>query len=271
MSTIITVATTGPIATKADNPYLPTSPEEIAEAVHEAHDAGAAVAHLHFRDLQGRPTADLDIARSTIALVRERCPILIQVSTGVGLDVPFEERERLVELKTEMATLNPCTMSFGTGEFHNPHDGVRRLASRMRDLNVKPELEVYDTGHLDACLRLREEGLIEGQPQFSIVLGVRGGAAATVENLVTMVHRLPEDAIWQVIAIGRRNLELTAVALAMGGNARAGLEDVLYLRKGELSRGNLPLVARTVRLAKSLDLSVATVAEATKALGLKAS
>jgi 3-keto-5-aminohexanoate cleavage enzyme len=268
MSVIVTVATTGPIATKADNPHLPTAPEEIADAVVEAYDAGAAVAHLHFRDAQGRPTGDLDIARKTIDLIQTRCPILIQVSTGVGLDIPFEDREKLIELRPQMATLNPCSMSFGSGEFRNPPAGVRRLAARMQALGVKPELEVYDTGHLDACLRLRDEGLLSGPPQFSIVLGVQGGAAATVENLVTMVNRLPEDAIWQIIAIGRRNLELTAVGLAMGGNARAGLEDTLYLRKGELSPGSLPLVERAVTLARSLDRPVATVDEAAQILQL---
>jgi uncharacterized protein (DUF849 family) len=138
----------------------------------------------------------------------------------------------------------------------------------MRDLGVKPELEVYDTGHLDACLRLRDEGLLEGPLQFSIVLGVQGGAAATVENLVTLVRRLPEDAIWQIIAIGRGNLDLTAVGIALGGNARAGLEDTLYLRRGELSQGNQPLVERTVALVERLDRRVATVDEARSILAL---
>ncbi len=203
MGVVVTVAPTGPIATKADNPHLPTSPEEIAEAVADAYRAGASVAHIHLRDEHQRPTADLDIARRTIGLIAERCPVLIQLSTGVGLGVPFEERERLVELRPRMATLNPCSMSFGDGEFRNPPDKVRRLAARMRDLGIKPELEIYDTGHLEACLRLWQEGLLAEPLQFSLVLGVRGGMAATADNLLTMVRRLPPGAIWQVIAIGR--------------------------------------------------------------------
>ncbi|WP_431923684.1 3-keto-5-aminohexanoate cleavage protein [Amycolatopsis tucumanensis] len=269
MSVVITVAPTGPIATKSDNPHLPTQPEEIADAVAAAYSAGASVAHIHLRDADGRPTADPDTARRTMDLIAQRCPILVQLSTGVGLTVPFEERAALVELRPRMATLNPCSMSFGAGEFRNPPDAVRRLASRMRELGVKPELEVYDTGHLDACLRLRDEGLLDDEPmQFSLVLGVAGGMAATPENLLTMVRRLPEGAVWQVIAIGRANLRLTAMGLALGGNARAGLEDTLYLRKGELSPGNLPLVERTVRLARELDLSVAGVEETARLLGL---
>ena len=270
MSVVITVAPTGPIASKADNPGLPTQPEEIAAAVERAYRLGASVAHLHLRDELDRPTADLDIARRTMDLIADRCPILIQLSTGVGLSVPFEDRERLVELRPRMATLNPCSMSFGAGEFRNPPDGVRRLAARMRELDVKPELEIYDTGHLDACLRLLAEGLLAEPLQFSIVLGVVGGAAATADNLVSMVRRLPPDAVWQIIAIGRANLDLTAIGLALGGNARAGMEDTLYLRKGELAPGNEPLVARTVQLARDLDRSIASVDETEALLQLPA-
>ncbi len=267
MSIVITVAPTGPIATKADNAHLPTTPEEIANDVHAAYQAGAAVAHIHLRDADQRPTADLGIARRVMDLIEEKCPILIQMSTGVGLTVPFEEREKLVELRPRMATLNPCSMSFGEGEFLNPPKGVRRLAARMRELDVKPELEIYDTGHLDACLRLYEEGLLAEPLQFSIVLGVRGGMAATPDNLMMMVRRLPPGCIWQIIAIGKSNLELTAMALALGGNARAGLEDCLYLRKGVLAR-NLALVERTAVLAQALQLPLADVAETEKRLQL---
>jgi 3-keto-5-aminohexanoate cleavage enzyme len=268
MTAIITVATTGPIATKADNPALPTTPEEIAAEVEAAYHAGASVAHIHLRDEAQRPTADLGIARQVMDLIAARCPILVQMSTGVGLDVPYAERARLVELQPRMATLNPCSMSFGAGEFRNPPLEVRRLAARMRELSVKPELEIYDTGHLEACLRLHEEGLLADPLQFSIVLGVKGGMAATADNLITMVRRLPPGAVWQVIAIGRASLELTAIGLALGGNARAGMEDTLYLRKGELTSGNRPLVERAVQLARDLERNVAPVAEAEALLGL---
>jgi uncharacterized protein (DUF849 family) len=269
MTAVITVATTGPIASKADNPTLPTQPHEIAEQVHQAYLAGGSVAHVHLRDSDDKPTGDLKIARKTIDLIAERCPILVQLSTGVGLAVPFVDREALVELRPRMATLNPCSMTFGAGEFRNPPADVARLARRMQELGVKPELEIYDTGHLDAALRMRDAGLLGAEPlQFSIVLGVQGGMAATAENLMTMVRRLPEGCVWQVIAIGRRNLELTAIGLAMGGNARAGLEDTLYLRKGQLSDGNLPLVERTVSLAQALDRRVASVEEAEALLRL---
>ena len=268
MSVVLTVAPTGPIAFKTDNEYLPTQPHEIAEAVYQAYLEGASVAHLHLRDENDMPTADLGIARRTMDLIAEKCPIHIQLSTGVGLSVPFEEREKLVELRPRMATLNPCTMSFGKGEFRNPPDGVRRLAARMRELDVKPELEVYDTGHLDAVMRLYDEGLLAEPLQFSLVLGVVGGAAATPANLVMMVERLPKDCVWQIIAIGRANLQLTGIGLALGGNARAGMEDTLYLRKGEIARGNTPLVQRAADLARALDRSIASVEETERLLSL---
>lgn len=268
VSVVITVAPTGPIATKRDNPHLATTPEEIATAIHHAYDAGASVAHIHLRDENERPTADLTIGRTVMDLIAERCPILIQMSTGVGLSVPFEDREKLVDLSPQMATLNPCSMTFGSAEFRNPPADVDRLAAKMRDLGVQPELEIYDTGHLEACLRLRDKGLLPEQMQFSIVLGVQGGMAATPENLLTMVNRLPDGAIWQVIAIGRANLQLTAIGLALGGNARAGLEDTLYLGKGELAEGSTPLVQRAADLANALSLPIADVDAAREQLRL---
>ncbi len=246
-SVVITAALTGPIATKAENPALPTNPEEIAAAATAAYEAGAAVVHLHFRDQHGRPTADLKVAARTLELVQHRSPVLVQISTGVGLEVPFSEREKLVELRPPMATLNPCSMSFASGEFRNPPRDVRRLAARMRELGIKAELEIYDSGHLDVCMALLAEGLLVEPLQFSIVMGVKGGMAATPDNLLYMVRRLPPGAVWQAIAVGRANLDLTAMAITLGGNARTGLEDTLYLRKGELA-DNTALVTRLVNV-----------------------
>ena len=265
---VITAALTGPIATKADNENLPTTPEEIAAAAAEAHAAGAAVVHVHVRDEQGHPTADLELARRTVGLIEDACPALVQLSTGVGLDVPFEARARLVEAQPRMATLNVCSMTFGADEFRNPPAGVRRLAERMRELNVKPELEVYDTGHLEVALALHADGLLVEPLQFSFVLGVRGGAAATAENLLAMVRRLPEGAIWQVIAIGRANLELTAIGLALGGNARTGMEDTLMLRRGVPANSNAELVTRLAGVARALERELATVEETEQRLQL---
>jgi 3-keto-5-aminohexanoate cleavage enzyme len=246
---VVTAALTGPIASKADHPALPTSPEEIAEAAARARAAGAAVVHLHFRDEAGRPTADLRIAGRTLELVHEETDALVQVSTGVGLDVPYDERAKLVELRPRMASLNVCSMTFGAGEFRNPPDQVRRLAYRMQELGVKPELEVYDTGHIDVAFSLAAEGLLEPPLQFSIVMGVKGGMPATPEALVQVSKLLPEDAIWQIVAVGRSHTSMLALAIALGANARTGLEDTLMLKRGVQAPDNASLVRRAVEIA----------------------
>jgi 3-keto-5-aminohexanoate cleavage enzyme len=267
-SAVLTAALTGPIATKADNANLPTSPEEIAAAARESHEAGAAVVHVHLRDANGAPTAALDIAKRVVGLIEESCPALVQLSTGVGLGVDYEDRVRLVEARPRMATLNVCSMSFGAGEFRNPPDGVRRLAARMRELGIKPELELYDTGHLEVALSLLSEGLLEEPLAFSLVLGVKGGMAATPANIVHLVAQLPPESVWQVIGIGRANLSVTAIGLAMGGNARTGMEDTLMLRRGVPASGNGELVQRLAQISNALERPPATVEEAAAALQL---
>jgi uncharacterized protein (DUF849 family) len=265
---VITCAVTGPIATKSDNPNLPITTEEIASAARGAYEAGAAVVHVHLRDADGRPTADVELARRTLAAIEEECPALVQLSTGVGLGVPFEDREQLVEARPRMASLNPCSMTFGDAEFLNPPAKVRRLAARMLELGVKPELEIYDTGHVDVALQLAAEGLVEEPLQFSIVMGVRGGMPATPEALLQIVARLPESAVWQAIAIGRANLAITTIGLAIGGNARTGMEDTLMLRRGVPASSNAELVTRLATIAGALDRGIATVDDVEQLLAL---
>ncbi len=262
---IFTAALTGPVATKADNPALPITPQEIATAAAEAYAAGATVAHVHVRDAQGRPTADVEIAREAMHRIQEVCPILVQLSTGVGFGIPLSDRAKLVELKPRMASLNPCSMTFGDSVFINAPDEVRRLAARMMELGVKAELEVYDSGHVDFALQLLKEGLLAEPLQFSIVMGVRGGMAATVENLLNTLRRLPKGAAWQGIAIGKSNLDLSTAAMIEGGNVRTGLEDTLYLSRGVLAPSNAALVSRLATIAGLLGREPASLEE-TKAM-----
>jgi 3-keto-5-aminohexanoate cleavage enzyme len=265
---VLTTALTGPLATKADNPALPVTPEEIAAAAKDAYEAGAAVVHVHLRDADERPTADLATARRVVGLIEEACPALIQLSTGVGVGVELEERSKLVEVRPRMATLNVCSMTFGSAEFSNPPDGVRRLAYRMGELGVKPELELYDGGHLEMALALHAEGLLEEPLQFSLVMGVLGGMAATPANLVALIDRIPAGSVWQVIGIGRHNLAMTAIGLAMGGNARTGMEDTLLVRRGQPATGNGELTARLATTANALDRPPATVEQTVERLQL---
>ena len=265
---VFTAALTGPMAMKSDNPGLPVTPTEIAAAAAEAYGVGATVAHVHVRDTEGKPCADVNIARDIIERIHQSCPILVQLSTGVGPGVPLEERAKLVELRPRMASLNACSMTFGDAEFSNPPKGVRKLAARMMELGVKAELEVYDSGHIDVCLQMLKEGLLVEPLQFSIVLGIRGGMAATFENLLNTIRRLPEGSIWQAIAISRANLDLTTAAITLGGNVRTGLEDTLFLSKGKLAPNSAALVSRLVEIAKVLGREPATVEETISMLSL---
>ena len=258
---ILTAALTGPVATKADNPATPITPQEIATAAKEAYAAGATVAHVHVRDANGTPTADLNIAREAMERIQDACPILVQLSTGVGFNIPLEERAKLVELKPRMASLNPCSMTFGNSVFVNPPDEVRRLAARMMELGVKAELEIYDSGHVDFALQLLKEGLLAEPLQFSIVMGVRGGMGATLENLLHILRHLPHGAAWQAIAIGKANLDLSTAAMTEGGNVRTGLEDTLYMSRGVLAPSSGALVARLASIARLLGREPATLEE----------
>jgi len=264
---IITAALTGPVATKADNPGMPGTVAEIAADAKAVYDAGAAVIHIHLRDDQGNMTVDLDVARRTVDAVRAVCPGIVQLSTG-GLAFSYEDRMKMVEAKPAMATLNPCTMTFGPAEFRNPPKQMMELAARMIELGVKPEVEIYDTGHLEMMFYLVHKGLLLAPLQVSFVMGVRGGMKGDPTLLAYLVRELPEGTSWQVIAVAKANLPMTTIGLAMGGNARTGMEDTLTLERGVLAASNVQLVERLVTIARSLQLEPATVAEVIERLKL---
>jgi 3-keto-5-aminohexanoate cleavage enzyme len=199
--------------------------------------------------------------------VRATCPGIVQLSTG-GLAFTYEDRMKMVEAKPAMATLNPCTMTFGPAEFRNPPKQMMELAARMIELGVKPEVEIYDTGHLEMMLYLVHKGLLVEPLQVSFVMGVRGGMKGDPTLLSYLVRELPAGTSWQVIAVARANLPMTTIGLAMGGNARTGMEDTLTLDKGVPAASNAQLVERLVRIARSLQKEPATVAEVVERLKL---
>ena len=259
MNPIITAALNGPIATRNDNPALPESPATIAASAKESYEAGAAVIHIHLRDDQGKMTTDLDVAQRTVEAVREVCPGIVQLSTG-GM-FPYEDRMKIVEAKPAMATLNPCTMSFADAEFRNPPKQVMQLAARMIELGVKPEVEIYDIGHLGAMMDLLKKGLLIEPLQVSFVMGVKGGMPGDPTLLAYCVRELPAGTSWQVIGIAKSNVPMTAIGLAMGGNARTGMEDTIMSAPHVLATSNAQLVERLVAVARSLNHEPATVDE----------
>lgn len=258
---VVTVAPTGPLTTREQHPRVPLTPAEIGVAVAEAADAGAAVAHIHARDDEGKPTADPAVYAAIAAEIRARCDIVVQASTGVGLAVPCEERVEILrgeEVDVKMATLNPASMTFGTGTFSNPPWFVEALARRMLERGIRPELEVYDLGHVGLCLDLVERGLVPEPLQFSFVMGVRGGMPGDPALLPMLRSMLPAGAVWQAIGIGRTQLPLSLAALALGGNVRVGFEDNVYIRRGELAESNAQFVRRAVAMVQAAGRAVAT-------------
>jgi 3-keto-5-aminohexanoate cleavage enzyme len=243
---------------------VPLTPVEIAESVAEAAAAGAAVAHVHARDEDGRPTADPAVYARIVEEIRARCDVVVQASTGVGLSVEPMDRVQIVAsdaVDVTMATLNVATMTFGTGTFANPPE---TMAAR----GIHPELEVYDVGHVALCLELVERGLIREPLQFSFVMGVRGGMPGDAALLPPLIGMLPEGAIWQAIGIGRHQLPLSLAALALGGNVRVGLEDNVYFRRGELAESNAQFVRRAVELVEVVGREVARPDDVRARLGV---
>jgi uncharacterized protein (DUF849 family) len=258
---VVTVAPTGPLTTREQHPRLPLTPEEIGVAVAEAAEAGAAVAHIHARDEEGKPTADPAVYAAIAAEIRARCDNVVQASTGVGLTVPPEQRVDILrgeEVDVKMATLNPASMTFGTGTFSNPPWFVEALAQRMLERGIRPELEVYDLGHVGLCLDLVKQGLVPEPLQFSFVMGVRGGMPGDPALLPMLRSMLPDGAVWQAIGIGRTQLPLSLAALALGGNVRVGFEDNVYIRRGELAESNAQFVRRAVAMVEAAGRTVAT-------------
>lgn len=269
---VITVAPTGPLTTRNEHPLVPLTPVEIGVAVAEAAEAGAAVAHVHARDEDGAPTANPRVYAEIAAEIRERCDIVVQASTGVGLTVPWQERLRIIESRevdVTMATLNPASMTFATGTFDNPPEFVELLAQAMHERDIHPELEVYDFGHVSLCLDLVERGLIREPLQFSFVMGVRGGMPGEPALLPQLRSMLPPAAIWQAIGIGRAQLPLSLSALALGGNIRVGFEDNVFFGRGQLAESNAQFVRRAVELIHTAGREVATPDDVRERLGVR--
>ncbi len=265
---VITVAPTGAEVTRELTPYLPVTPEEIAKEVARSVGEGASVVHIHARTDDGRPTTDPEVLRAIKEAILERCEVVIGMSTGAQVGMHEDTRTRVLDAAPEMASLNCGSMNFGEDVFDNPPSLIRALAKRMQRDGVRPECEIYDLGMLGTVRQLMEEGLFDDSPVYNFVLGVRGGAAATLENLLTLLHNCPAPGVWNVTGVGRNQLPLTTVACAIGGNMRVGFEDNIFYRQGELAKSNAELVARARRIAEELGRPVATVGQARQILGV---
>jgi 3-keto-5-aminohexanoate cleavage enzyme len=265
---IIQCCVVGAELTREIYPYLPLSPEEIAESAIGAVKAGAVVIHLHVRDEKGVPSQRADLFREATSRIRDRVECIIQYTTGAAVGTPIEERIGPLMLKPDMATLNMGSMNFGEDIFENKLETIRIIAKAIQANGVVPELEIFDHGMLDTAFRFAKQKIIPEKFHCGMGFGVPGGMGGDVQNLVTLAKRL-EDHVWTASGIGRSHLSISAHAIALGGNVRVGLEDNIYFRKGEYAQSNSHLVERIVRLAEILERPVATVKEAKKILNIE--
>ncbi len=265
---IITAALTGAEVTREQQPALPVTPQEIAIAAEECARAGASIVHLHARKADGTPTQDRETYREIIAAIRERCDVIVQVSTGGAVGMTSTERLAPVTLKPEMATLSMGTVNFGDDVFMNHPADMETFLHAMQQNGVKPEFEIFDTGMITTLNRWLKKGLLQGPQHVDFVLGIPGGMAGTPQALMYMVEQLPPHATWTVAGIGSAQLPLGTLAILLGGHVRVGFEDNVYYRKGELASSNAQLVARIARISEELNRPVATPAEARAILGL---
>jgi 3-keto-5-aminohexanoate cleavage enzyme len=264
---IVTVAPVGAEVMPDATPYLPVTPHQLGETARAVRAAGAAIVHVHCRNDDGTNTHDVARFRAAYGAIRANSDLIVQFSTGGAIGMTPHERAAPLVLAPEMATLTCGTVNFGDEIFENSFPIMRALLRAMAEHGVVPELEIFDLGHLSNARRLSDEGALRLPAHVDFVLGVPGALDASVEHLVDCVRALPAGCTWSVAGIGRMQLPLATVAIAMGGHVRVGLEDNLYYSKGRLAR-NEELVARVVRIAEELGRPVATPDEARRILGL---
>ena len=267
---IITAAICGAEVTKANNPAVPYTVEEMVREAKLAYEAGAAIIHVHVREDDGTPTQDRERFRVVMDAIRKELPDVIMIpSTGGATGMTPEERLQPTELMPEMATLDCGTCNFGDEVFENTMPTMRAFGRRMIENGIKPEYECFELGHLDTVLTMAKKGEVPGAPmQFNFVLGVPGCAPATVDNLAFMVSKIPAGSTWTVTGGGRSAWTMAAAGIIMGGNVRVGFEDNVYLGKGHKAASNGELVEKVVRLAKELGREIATPDEARAILGM---
>jgi uncharacterized protein (DUF849 family) len=295
---IITAAVTGSIHTPTMSPYLPITPQQIADEAVRAYEAGAAVCHVHARNPEtGVPVPDVNLMKEIITEIKSRCNIVVCITTGGGLGMTVEQRVAPVTLyKPELASFNAGSINFalfpviprykewkfewekqylGMTEdfiFANTFKSMKEFCAKFNEMGTKPEFEIYDAGMVNNVAFMIQAGYIKKPVYIQFVMGVLGGITPSSENLIFLVdyaRRLIGDFQFSVCVAGRAQFPICTQSLLIGGNARVGLEDNLYLEKGQMAKSNAEQVAKIVRIARELGIEPATPDEARQILGLK--
>lgn len=295
---VITAAITGSIHTPSMTPYLPITPKQIADEAVRAYEAGAAVAHIHVRDPHtGAPSPSLELFGEVLSEVKSRCNMILCTTTGGGLGMTAEQRVAVVRtFKPELASFNFGSLNFALFPilqkikewkhpwepqylamtedliFPNTFKTMREFCGFFKEADTKPEIEIYDVGMINNLAFMIQQGHIQKPVYLQFVMGILGGIPATVENVVFLyqtARNLIGDFQWSVCAAGRNQMPMCTTALLMGGNARVGLEDSLYVEKGRMAKSNAEQVEKIVRIARELGIEPASPDEARQILGLK--
>jgi uncharacterized protein (DUF849 family) len=290
-SAFITCAVTGVGATTHRSELVPVTPEQIADAAIEAAHAGAAVVHIHVRDPDtGGPSRDVALYRDVVERIRgSDVDVVLNLTAGMGGDLVLggvesplppnadgtdmagatERLEHVRELLPEICTLDCGTMNFAEGDYvmTNTPSMLREMARQIRELGVRPEIEIFDTGHLVFAKQLIAEGLVEEPALFQLCLGIPYGAPADPLTLLSLVQNLPDSCIFTAFAIGRMQLPYVAMAVLAGGNVRVGLEDNIWLAKG-VKATNGGLVERAVTILEAMNVRVLGPSEVRERLEL---
>jgi 3-keto-5-aminohexanoate cleavage enzyme len=249
-------------------PGLNLSPEGIADEVVRACNAGANAVHLHVWDERGRPTTDLTAFKRTLRLIRERCDILIEGSTGGVNELSPAERSVSLQTDIELASLNPGSINYDQGVYVNSPSDIAYWAQEMHRRRIKPDIAIFDVAMVANAMRLAERGWIELPYLFGFVLGQEGALPATARNLVYLAETVPAGSLWCAVGHGGNDLRMSVLAMNMGGHVRAGFEDNAYYRPGEQATSNAQLIERLVRIAREVGREPATPAEAREILGI---
>ncbi len=286
--TIITCAVTGNLTSREAHPDLPITPQEIAEAALEAASAGAAIVHLHVRDREtGKGSMDFSLYDEMVTRIRDKnTDVILNLTTGEGgRFVPDKENPMVAaqnstlcrpelrvshveKLKPEICTLDLNTMWSGQAAVINTPENLKIMAERIYAAGVKPEIEIFNSSDMHLLNYFISEGVIKSPVMVQMVMGVRFGAPANSETMLYLRSQLPENSIWAAFGIGRMEYPMLAQAFVAGGHVRVGMEDNLYIKKGELCTGNAQLVEKAVHIIHELGGNIASTAEAREILGL---
>ncbi len=258
---IITCAVCGAETTKDKCPNLPITPQEIADSTYEAYLAGASIVHLHVRNDDGTPTQDINVFKQTIELIRRKCDIVIEITTGGAVGMTPQERIAPVRLEPDMASLDCGTVNFGDDYIVNTLPIMRDFASEMNRYKVKPTLECFDLSHILSTHILIKDGLIKPPYHYGFVMNVPGAMGFNHRLLSNMISELPSDSEFTVMGIGKAHLPAIYAAVAFGGHIRVGFEDNIYYSKGVVAKSNAEFVERAVRLIKEAQRQIATPAD----------